>query len=107
VSGRFSAGACNGAVDPLCRILLIKIFGPGCTVWDKAATIRFVKPGRSRLYSRFLLEEDEARTIRRRRPTETAPSVDRVYRVDPKDAAGLVHGPVEKTIHIRRNRTAV
>jgi acyl-coenzyme A thioesterase PaaI-like protein len=103
--GTIFGGSLYGAVDPLYMILLIKILGPGYTVWDKAATIRFLKPGRGRLYARFLLEEDEIQTIRRL--TEAAPSVDRVYRVDLKDAAGLVHASVEKTISVRRNRAAV
>src|SRR5204862_7037210 len=81
--GTTFGGRLYGSVDPMYMILLINILGPAYTVWDKAATIRFVKPGRSRLYARFLLEEEEIQTIRRL--TETAPSVDRVYRVDLKD----------------------
>jgi len=99
--GTIFGGSLYGSVDAMYMILLIKILGPAYTVWDKAATIRFVKPGRSRLYARFLLEEEEIQTIRRL--TQTAPSVDRVYRVDLKDAAGVVHASVEKTIYIRRN----
>ncbi len=99
--GTIFGGSLYGSVDPMYMILLIKILGPGYTVWDKAATIRFVRPGRSRLYARFLIEEEEIRTIVRL--TETAPSVDRIYRVDLKDAAGVVHASVEKTIYIRRN----
>lgn len=99
--GTIFGGSLYGSVDAMYMIMLIKILGPGYTVWDKAATIRFVKPGRSRLYARFLIEEEEIRTIIRL--TETAPSVDRVYRVDLKDAAGVVHASVEKTIYIRRN----
>ena len=99
--GTIFGGSLYGSVDPMYMILLIKILGPAYTVWDKAATIRFVKPGRSRLYARFLIEEEEIQTILRL--TETAPSVDRVYRVDLKDAAGVVHASVEKTIYIRRN----
>lgn len=103
--GTIFGGSLYGSVDPMYMILLIKILGAGYTVWDKAATIRFVKPGRSRLYARFLIEEEEIRTIVRL--TETAPSVDRIYRADLKDAAGVVHASVEKTIYIRRNRPAV
>jgi acyl-coenzyme A thioesterase PaaI-like protein len=99
--GTIFGGSLYGSVDPMYMILLIKILGPAYTVWDKAATIRFVKPGRSRLYARFLVEEEEIRTIVRL--TETAPSVDRVYRVELKDAAGVVHASVDKTIYIRRN----
>ena len=99
--GTIFGGSLYGSVDPMYMILLIKILGPGYTVWDKAATIRFAKPGRSRLYARFVLEEEEIRTIVRL--TETAPSVDRVYRVELKDAAGVVHASVDKTVYIRRN----
>jgi acyl-coenzyme A thioesterase PaaI-like protein len=99
--GTIFGGSLYGAVDPIYMILLIKILGPGYTVWDRAATIRFVKPGRGRLSARFLLEEDEIQTIRRL--TEAAPSVDRVYRVDLKDAAGVVYASVDKTIYIRKN----
>ena len=99
--GTIFGGSLYGAVDPIYMILLIKILGPDYVVWDKAATIRFVKPGRSTLYARFLIEEEEIRTIVRL--TEAAPSIDRVYRVDLKDADGVVHASVEKTIYIRRN----
>ena len=99
--GTIFGGSLYGAVDALYMILLIKVLGPSYTVWDKAATIRFLKPGRGTLYARFLLEDEEIQTIRRL--LETAPSVDRIYRVDLADAAGVVHAAVEKTIYIRRN----
>jgi hypothetical protein len=81
-------------------IMLIHILGPAYTVWDKAAAIRFKKPGRSTLYARFLLDEVEIETIRRL--LETAPAIDRVYTVELADASGAVHAVIEKTIHIRR-----
>ncbi len=99
--GTIFGGSLYGAVDPMYMILLIKILGPGYTVWDKAATIRFVKPGRSTLYARFAIEEEEITTIKRL--LETAPSIDRVYRVDLTDASGAVHATAEKTIYIRKN----
>jgi hypothetical protein len=99
--GTIFGGSLYGAVDPHYMIMLIKILGPGYTVWDKAATIRFKKPGRGTLYARFLLDEEEIATIRRL--TEAAPSIDRVYTVDLTDAQGVVHASVEKTVYIRRD----
>ena len=99
--GSIFGGSLYGAVDPIYMIMLIKILGRGYTVWDKAATIRFRKPGRTTLYARLRLEEDEIRTIREL--AGSAPSIDRVYRVDLADEAGLVHASVEKTIYIRKN----
>ncbi|MGH9317034.1 MAG: DUF4442 domain-containing protein [Thermoanaerobaculia bacterium] len=99
--GTIFGGSLYGAVDPLHMILLMKILGPGYTVWDKAATIRFVKPGRSTLSARVAIDEAEIQTIRRM--LETASSIDRVYRADLSDADGLVHASVEKTVYIRKN----
>jgi acyl-coenzyme A thioesterase PaaI-like protein len=99
--GTIFGGSLYGAVDPIYMIMLIRILGPGYTVWDKAATIRFRKPGRSTLFARFVLEEAEIGEIRRL--LEAGSPIDRVYAVDLADAAGLVHASVEKTIHVRKN----
>ena len=101
--GTIFGGSLYGAVDPHYMIMLIKILGSGYVVWDKAATIRFKKPGRSTLYARFRIPEEEVAEIRRL--LETAPSIDRVYQVELKDAEGVVHAVVEKTIYIRREKT--
>ena len=99
--GTIFGGSLYGAVDPHYMIMLIKNLGPGYVVWDKAATIRFKKPGRGTLYARFLLDEEELTTIRRL--TENGQPTDRVYAVDLTDANGVVHATVEKTVYIRRN----
>ena len=82
-------------------ILLMQILGPGYTVWDKAASIRFRKPGKTTLFARFLLTEEEIATIRSL--AAEARSIDRVYTVDLADASGAVHATIEKTIYIRKN----
>lgn len=102
--GTIFGGSLYGAVDPIYMIMLIKILGKGYTVWDKAATIRFRRPGRDTLYARFLLEAQEIQTIREL--AEGNPSIDRVYRVDLADAKGVVHASVDKTIYIKKERGA-
>jgi len=100
--GTIFGGSLYGAVDPMYMIMLIHILGPGYTVWDKAATIRFLRPARSTLSARFLLEDAEIDEIRRR--LESEPSVDRVYTVTLEDAAGVPHAEVTKTVYVRKNR---
>ena len=102
--GTIFGGSLYGSVDPVYMIMLIQILGPDYVVWDKSATIRFRKPGRSRLHARFVLDEEEIRTIREL--AEKNPSIDRVYRVDLVDSAGVVHAEVEKTVYIRRRTKA-
>lgn len=44
--GTIFGGSLYGALDPI-MIMLIKLLGPEYEVWDKAASIRFRRPGRS------------------------------------------------------------
>ncbi len=98
--GTIFGGSMYGAVDPIYMVMLIKALGPEYVVWDKAATIRFRKPGRSRLHATFVIDDAELHAIRA--ALETERSVDRTYRIDLVDSAGVVHAEVEKIIHIRR-----
>jgi hypothetical protein len=99
--GTIFGGSLYASVDPVYMILLMQILGSGYTVWDKAASIRFLKPGRATLFARFFLSEEEIATIRAL--AAEARSIDRVYTVELADAAGVVHVTIDKTIYIRKN----
>lgn len=96
--GTIFGGSIYAAVDPFYMIMLIKNLGPEYVVWDKAASIRFKKPGVSTLTARFILGEDELQAIRRE--LEVQPKLDREYHIDLIDSAGEVCAWVEKTIYI-------
>lgn len=98
--GTLYGGSMYGAVDPIYMIMLIHLLGPDFIVWDKAAVIKFRKPGRGTLYGDFVLNHGEVEGIR----TQLAhhDSVDRVYTVHLTDGEGTVHATVEKTLYIRR-----
>ena len=98
--GTIFGGSIYGAVDPIYVLMLINILGPGYVVWDKAASIRFRKPGRGALEARFSISEDEIAAIRELTARER--SVDRVYTVELKDRDGIVCASIEKTVYIRR-----
>ena len=100
--GTIYGGSMYGAVDPFYMVMLIRNLGPEYAVWDKAATIRFKKPGRSTLYARFRLDDAELDAIRRELNGKR--SIDRVYTVDLTDAEGTVHASVEKVIYIARKQ---
>jgi acyl-coenzyme A thioesterase PaaI-like protein len=98
--GTIFGGSIYGAIDPIYMLLLINILGPDYIVWDKAASIRFKKPGRGTLEARFRVSEDEIAAIREIAAREK--SVDRVYTVELKDRDGIVCASIEKTVYIRR-----
>lgn len=101
--GTIFGGSMYAAVDPMYMIMLIHCLGPDYVVWDKAASIRFRKPGRATLFARFQLDDAELDAIRS--ATATGDAIDRTYNVDLSDAEGVVHASVEKVIYIRRAAT--
>ncbi len=98
--GTLFGGSIYGAVDPFYMIMLMKNLGPGYVVWDKAATVRFRRPGRTALQAVFRLEAEELAEIERL--VTEFPKVDRAYTVDLVDRNGAVHATVEKVLHVSR-----
>ena len=98
--GTIFGGSMYGAVDPIYMVMLIKNLGAEYTVWDKSATIRFRRPGKSTLTAHFALDAAELDTIREL--TASGAPIDRVYSVDLLDRQGKICATIEKTIYIRR-----
>ena len=98
--GTIFGGSMYAAVDPMYMIMLMQCLGREYVVWDKSASIRFRKPGRTTLFATFRLDDAELDAIRS--ATATGQPVDRTYNVDLVDAEGVVHASVEKVIYVRR-----
>lgn len=98
--GTIFGGSMYAAVDPIYMIMLMKNLGRGYVVWDKAASIRFRRPGRDTLFATFRITDEELDAIRS--AAASGEPLDRTYNVDLTDAAGVVHATVEKIIYIRR-----
>ncbi|WP_424016458.1 DUF4442 domain-containing protein [Halorientalis pallida] len=96
--GTIFGGSMYGAVDPIYMLMLINCLGDDYVVWDKAAEIRFKKPGESDLYATFEVSDAEIAEIER--ALEDEESIDREYTVDLVDEEGVVHATVEKTLHV-------
>lgn len=101
--GTIYGGSIYGAVDPIYMLMLMHILGPGYIVWDKAAKIRFKKPGRDTLFVEFHLSDEEIEEIRHR--AEIEKSIDREYLLELKDKNGVVHAFIEKTLYISKKRS--
>ena len=101
--GTIFGGSLYAAVDPFFMIMLIQILGPDYVVWDRAAAIRFLKPGRTTLFAKFEILEAETDAIRAL--LRDARSIDRTYTVELADAAGVVHAAVEKILYIRKKES--
>ncbi|HVR40604.1 MAG TPA: DUF4442 domain-containing protein [Thermoanaerobaculia bacterium] len=98
--GTIFGGSLYGSIDPIYMIMLIHILGSEYVVWDKSASIRFRKPGRSTLFATFRIDDAEIDAIRA--ATAGGEPVDRTYPVDLVDRDGVVHASAEKIVYIRR-----
>jgi hypothetical protein len=86
--------------DPFFVLVLVEALGPGWIVWDKAATIRFRRPGRGTVSARFVIPPQKVEEIRAE--AATADRLEPVFVAQVCDAAGEVVAEVEKVLHVRR-----
>jgi acyl-coenzyme A thioesterase PaaI-like protein len=100
--GTIFGGSMFAAVDPMYMIMLMKNLGEGFVVWDKSASVRFRKPGRSDLNARFVVTQEQLDSIR----DEVSPgrSAERSWEIELVDEEGNVCASVEKRIHISLKR---
>jgi acyl-coenzyme A thioesterase PaaI-like protein len=100
--GTIYGGSIYGAVDPIYMLMLMRILGPDYIVWDKAAKIRFKKPGKGTLYAEFKLLAEEIDEIKRLAESER--SIDRIYNLELRDKNEVVHAFIEKTLYISKRK---
>jgi hypothetical protein len=80
--------------------MLMENLGRDYIVWDKAASIRFRKPGKGRVKAEFRLTEAQLDDIREKLATQE--KYEPTFVVEVKDEAGDVVAEVQKVLHIRR-----
>lgn len=98
--GTHYGGSLYSMTDPFYMLMLMHHLGPDYIVWDKAASIRFRKPGKGRVKAEFRLSEEQLRDIRGKLTTQER--YEPTFVVQVKDEAGDVVAEVQKVLHIRR-----
>ncbi len=98
--GTHFGGSLYSMVDPFYMLMLIENLGRDYIVWDKAATIRFRKPGKGIVSASFRLTEEQLDEIRQ--TLQTQDRFEPTFNVDVKDESGVVIAEVQKLIQIRK-----
>lgn len=98
IVGSLYGGLLFAITDGAHPMMLMAALGDGYIVWDKAASIRYRKPGMSTLYADFVLSVEEVVAIRQ--ALAESPELERTYLVELKDKQGVVHAVVERTVYI-------
>jgi acyl-coenzyme A thioesterase PaaI-like protein len=97
--GTHYGGSLFSMTDPFYALMLMHRLGKQYLVWDQAASIDFVSPGRGRVAAVFSLGEERVETIRRQASggQKVLPQFD----VEIKDEAGALVARVRKTLYVR------
>lgn len=97
--GTHFGGSLYAMCDPFFMLMLIKNLGPGFLVWDQAATIRFLRPGRGKVVARFRLSGEDIEALRQAALVEGRTR--RTFTVLVRDGSGEAVAEVEKILYVR------
>ena len=98
--GTHYGGSLYSMTDPFFMVMLINILGPEYIVWDKAASIRFRRPGKGTVYAKYRVSEEQIAEIRT--ALQTDERIEREFPIHVKNDAGEVVAEVKKLLHFRR-----
>lgn len=98
--GTHFGGSLAAMADPFYMLMLMANLGGDYIVWDKAATIRYRKPGRSTVRAEFRITDAQLNDIREK--LKTLPKYEPVFTVEVKDEQRTVIAEVEKLLYVRR-----
>lgn len=92
-------GSLYSMTDPFFMLMLLQNLGDDYVVWDKAANIEFVSPGKGRVYADFTITEQLLDEIRQ----HTAGGDKYLPRlhVEVRDEQGTLVARVQKTLYVR------
>lgn len=84
--------------DPFYMVILVQRLGRGYVVWDKSASIRYKKPGKTDCFAHFEVTDEELAVIKEE--VDAKGSIDWIRKIEIRDKAGDVVAEVEKVIYI-------
>jgi acyl-coenzyme A thioesterase PaaI-like protein len=98
--GTHFGGSLFAMTDPFWMIMTMQALGGGYIVWDKAAEIEFVKPGRGKVAAEFRLDDGVLEHIRN--ATADGGKYLHWFDTDVIDNDGDIVARVRKQVYVRR-----
>jgi len=101
--GTHFGGSLFAMTDAFYMLMLMANLGRDYIVWDKAASIRYRKPGKSRVLAEFRLSDVQLDDIREK--LKMLPKYEPAFTVEVKDEQGTVIAEVEKLLYVRKKES--
>jgi uncharacterized protein YxjI len=98
--GTHFGGSLFAITDAFYMLMLMANLGRDYIVWDKAASIRYRRPGKGTVRTEFRLTDAQLDDIREK--LKTLPKYEPTFTVQVKDEQGTVIAEVEKLLYVRK-----
>lgn len=98
--GTHFGGSLYTMCDPFYMLILFEQLGRDFIVWDKAATIRFRRPGKGTVFATFHIPPERIEEIRRQALEKRV--VEPTFTAEVLDTEGRVVAEVEKLLYVRK-----
>ncbi|MED5238278.1 MAG: DUF4442 domain-containing protein [Pseudomonadota bacterium] len=98
--GTHFGGSLYSMIDPFYMLMVMNVLGPDYVVWDKSASIDFIRPGKGRVCAHFHLSDETIDRIRKH--TASGDKYLPQWDIDIVDEQGQCVARVSKTLYIRR-----
>jgi acyl-coenzyme A thioesterase PaaI-like protein len=102
VMGVHFGGSLYAMCDPWYALILMGALGTDYIVWDTAASIQFLHPGRGKVTADFHIPRERIEEIRQ--AADQGSKIEPVFVVDILDAQGQMVAHIEKTLYVRKRR---
>jgi len=100
--GTHFGGSLYSMCDPWFMVMLIEHLGPDYIVWDKAATIRFKKPGKGTVKATFHIPSERVAEIRSQ--ADALGKIEPQFQAVVTDAQGTIIAEVDQLLYVRKKQ---
>ena len=98
--GTHFGGSLYAMCDPWFMLILMRLLGQDYIVWDKSASIRFLRPGHGTVRAEFHIPQARVDIIRA--AADDGEKVEPLFTVDVLDTNGETVAQVEKLLYVRK-----
>jgi acyl-coenzyme A thioesterase PaaI-like protein len=101
--GTHFGGNLYSMCDPWYMFILLHHLGPGYIVWDKAAEIEFIKPGKGLVTARFEISKAEIDALKQKLQDKEKDFP--IFKTEIVDTEGQTVARIQKTVYVKEKST--
>ena len=101
IVGTLYGGSMFSAVDPIYMVMFMKLLGKEYIVWDKSASIQFIRPVKKDIYAEFNISEKEIIDIKNELSSQK--NLNKIFQVILKGKNGKEYARVKKELYFRKS----